>query len=489
MDYNSFLKRDYKSLGEPLAVKPGIRWSRLHVLLVLAAVTVVGTLLTLASHDAAATREPVVRAFPHLSTGAEPRNRTTQFSPTPTGASSTRPGSVPAVRVTLPLHVPSQPAKSAQLPTATTPNEDFQLHEVKVKRGDTLSAIFSRLRLSHTDLHNIMALKNETRELKRLVPGQAFRLWLHDGEVQELEYVKDQLHSLKVSRIPDGFEAQQITRSTDRRVAFSEGEIQSSLFEAAMASGLSNSLTMELASVFGWDIDFVLDMRRGDHFRVIFEEQYLDGKKVGEGPILAAEFINQGKTYQAVRYVDSKGRGDYFTPTGMSMRKAFIRTPVDFTRIASRFGKRKHPVLNRMRVHKGVDYAARTGTPIKASGDGKVVYRGRKGGYGRTVIVQHGGRYSTLYAHMSSYRRKVRVGSRVKQGQIIGYVGQSGLATGPHLHYEFRVNGVHRNPLTVRLPNAQPIATQFKADFLAHAERMMTQLKIRDDQTQIASAN
>ena len=214
---------------------------------------------------------------------------------------------------------------------------------------------------------------------------------------------------------------------------------------------------MELANIFGWDIDFALDIRAGDHFTVIYEERFLNGEKIGNGPILAAEFVNQGRSYKAIRYSDAGNRSDYYSPTGLSMRKAFLRTPVDFRRISSRFGKRKHPILNRMRMHTGVDYAASRGTPIRAAGDGKVIHKGRKGGYGRTVIIQHGGRYSTLYAHMNSYRRGVYTGKRVKQGQIIGYVGSSGRATGPHLHYEFRVNGVHRNPLTVKLPSAKPI--------------------------------
>lgn len=465
MDYNSFLKRDYKSLEDPLGSSPGFRWSRLHVLLVLAAVAVVGTLLALASHDASATRNTPQHV------ALLPTNTPSESSP----------------QVTVPLSLPSLPMSVEPLPVEPTPvNENWQ--DIKVKRGDTLSAIFSRLKLNHTDLHNIMAMKSETKVLKRLLPGQTLRFQSNDGEIQQLVFEKDKLNSLKVSRVPDGFSVQHIVRALDRRVAYGEGEIQSSLFEAATAAGLSNSLTMELASIFGWDIDFALDMRQGDRFRVMYEEQYLEGKKVGEGPILAAEFVNRGNAFQAIRYTDASGRSDYFTPGGLSMRKAFLRTPVDFARIASRFGKRKHPILNRMRLHKGVDYAARSGTPIKAAGDGKVIFRGTKGGYGRTVIVQHGGRYNTLYAHMSSYRRKVRVGTRVKQGQIIGYVGRSGLATGPHLHYEFRVNGVHRNPLTVKLPNAKPISAEFKTDFLAHAERMIAQLQMQQLQTQVASA-
>jgi murein DD-endopeptidase MepM/ murein hydrolase activator NlpD len=234
---------------------------------------------------------------------------------------------------------------------------------------------------------------------------------------------------------------------------------------------------MELANIFGWDIDFALDLRKNDQFSILYEKQFVDGEEIAAGNILAAEFSNRGKIFRAVRFVDPKGHSNYFTPEGDSMRKTFLRTPVDFARISSRFNlKRKHPVLNRIRAHKGVDYAASTGTPIKTTGDGRIIFRGRKGGYGRVVIVQHGQRYTTLYAHLSKFHSKRRSGSYVKQGQTIGYVGMSGLASGPHLHYEFRVNGVHRNPLTVSLPHAKPIDRKYLAAFKQQAQPLMSQL-------------
>jgi murein DD-endopeptidase MepM/ murein hydrolase activator NlpD len=238
-------------------------------------------------------------------------------------------------------------------------------------------------------------------------------------------------------------------------------------------------MIMELAAIFGWDIDFALDIRRGDHFTVVYQEYYLEGKKVRDGDILAAEFTNQGKSYRAIRYVDADGNAGFYTPEGLSLRKAFLRTPVKFSRISSRFTlHRKHPILNRIRAHKGVDYAAPRGTPIRATGDGKVVFRGRKGGYGRTIVIQHGSKYSTLYGHMSRYNGKVKLGRRVRQGQVIGYVGSSGLATGPHLHYEFRIDGVHRNPLTVKLPVAEPIAKRYRDDFQKLATPLIAQLEL-----------
>ena len=236
---------------------------------------------------------------------------------------------------------------------------------------------------------------------------------------------------------------------------------------------------MELAGIFGWDIDFALDIRQGDSFAVIYEEVFLDGEKVRDGDIIAATFSNRGESYQAIRYTDASNHTDYYSPDGHSMRKAFLRTPVEFSRISSRFSLgRKHPILNTIRAHKGVDYAAPRGTPIKATGDGKVIYRGVKGGYGNVVIIQHGSSYSTLYGHMSRFARGVHSGSHVKQGQIIGYVGSSGLATGPHLHYEFRINGVHRNPLTVKLPDAQPLPKQYMADFQMHANQLVASLDL-----------
>jgi murein DD-endopeptidase MepM/ murein hydrolase activator NlpD len=236
-------------------------------------------------------------------------------------------------------------------------------------------------------------------------------------------------------------------------------------------------MTMELASIFGWDIDFALDIRKGDEFVVLYDELYLDGEKVGEGHILAATFINQGKTYQAVRYTDGSGVTDYYSPDGKVMHKTFLRTPVEYTRISSGFSLgRLHPILNRIRAHKGVDYAAPTGTPVKVTANGKIIFEGRKGGYGNTVIVQHGNHYSTLYGHLSRFSSGLSSGSSVRQGQVIGYVGMTGLATGPHLHYEFRIDGVHHDPLTVKLPGSEPLDKAYLADFREKAASLTSKL-------------
>jgi murein DD-endopeptidase MepM/ murein hydrolase activator NlpD len=393
--------------------------------------------------------------------------------------------------ITIPLEFPAlQNSKPSAVSTATIEEPEQPWLTVKVKRGDALAMIFKRNNLSPLDLHNIMALGKITATLKSLRPNQVFRLQLDDnGQLQALEYEINQLESLLVSRLPDGgFDARAIQHTLDKRIGYADGAISSSLFEAGKAAGMTDALIMELVGIFGWDIDFALDIRDGDRFALLYEEQYLEGQKLKDGPIVAAEFTSQGRTYRAVRYTDAQGRTDYYTPDGHSMRKAFLRTPVDFRRISSRFGKRHHPTLNRMKMHKGVDYAASRGTPIKAAGDGKISFQGRKGGYGRVVIVQHGGRYSTLYAHMHRFKKGMYVGKRVKQGDIIGYVGSSGRATGPHLHYEFRVNGTHRNPLTVKLPDAAPIQREYRQDFELKTRGLLSQLDMHT-RTRVALNN
>jgi len=367
------------------------------------------------------------------------------------------------------------PALSAQ---ATEPDSEW--HDITVKSGDSLAAIFSRVGISAGELHTLLAQGGATHNLKKIYPGQTLRLMTNaDQQLLRLSYKIDELSTLDISRNGDEFEISTTHRTPERRVKNASGSIDNSLFVSAQAAGLSDSMTMELAGIFGWDIDFALDIRKGDQFTVLYEELYLDGERIGNGDILAAEFINQGTHYQAVRYTDAGGKTDYYSLDGKSMRKAFLRTPVEFSRISSGFSLgRKHPILNRIRAHKGVDYAAATGTPIKSTSNGKIIFRGKKGGYGNTIIIQHGTKYSTLYAHMSKFRSGLNTGSRVKQGQVIGYIGSSGLATGPHLHYEFRVDGVHRDPLKVKLPGAEPLDSKYLADFNRKAGSLLAKLDL-----------
>ncbi len=383
----------------------------------------------------------------------------------------------PGQRAALPLAIPAAAGGDGGSSSDPLPPPPLR---VTIKSGDSLSAIFDQVGLSQQELQRVLAHKEARHTLRAILPGKELSFQLEEGNrLQRLSYAIDATRTLEVRREGDDFRATTIEYPLEHRVQFASGEIKSSLFLAAQQAGLSDKTTMEMADIFGWDIDFALDIRSGDHFAVLYEELYRDGEKVRTGNILAAEFTNRGKRYVAIRYTNPEGESGYYSPDGMRMRKAFLRTPVKFTRISSRFGKRFHPILNRMRSHKGVDYAAPTGTPIRATSDGKVIFKGRKGGYGRTVILKHGKRYSTLYAHMSRFGKGLRTGRAVKQGQIIGYVGQSGRATGPHLHYEFRINGVHRNPLTVRLPRAMPIEKKYRKEFRRIAEKMLAQMEQR----------
>ena len=304
--------------------------------------------------------------------------------------------------------------------------------------------------------------KSLARKLARIAPGQEIEFYLDsDARLTRLIHRLDGVRSVHITRNGDKFAFEEIVETPEVSAASAAGTIDSSLFLAGQRAGLSHNIIMQMADIFAWDVDFALDIRAGDRFALIFEEQFKDGKKIGEGPITAAEFTNRGRRVRALRYEYPSGDAEYFSPDGRSMRKQFLRSPVNFARISSRFDpKRRHPILHKVRAHRGVDYAARTGTPVHASGDGKVVFAGRNGGYGRTIILEHGKTYSTLYAHLNGFARGIRPGRRVVQGQTIGYVGSTGLSTGPHLHYEFRVRGVHRDPLSVKLPDAPPARGQ-----------------------------
>ena len=346
-------------------------------------------------------------------------------------------------------------------------NTKISWQSVVVKPGDSLALIFSRLGLSSSSLFQIMSLGRKTSILKTLVPGDKLKFHIVDNELLALKYEMELTKILKISKKDNKFIAEKINIKLDSIVKNANGIINDSLFLSGQKAGLSDNLIMRLVAIFGWDIDFALDMRKGDSFTILYEEQYKNGVKVAEGPIIAAEFINQGKAIRAIRYSENNERNDYYAENGDAMRKAFLRTPVDFfSRISSRFSfGRKHPVLNKIRAHKGVDYAAPTGTPVRATGDGVITFAGKNGGFGRTIKLKHGGTYSTVYAHLRRTAKNISRGKKVKQGQIIGYVGQSGLATGPHLHYEFQVHGVHRNPLTVKLPKVKAIAKENLPEF------------------------
>ena len=367
-----------------------------------------------------------------------------------------------------------------------------QWREFKVRSGDNLARLFKRANIKPQQLDEMMKSGDAVKTLTKIFPKDIIRVLSDDdGMLQALRYDIDHKSYLMVERENGALVAKTYNHQIETREASASGVIDSSLFLAAQDAGISQNIIMELANVFGWDIDFALDIRKGDNFTVLYEELFRNGEKISDGNILAAEFINDGKAYRAVRYTNPQtNRSEFFTPDGKSMRKAFLRSPVNFTRISSRFTvSRYHPVLHKFRSHKGVDYAAKRGTPIQAAGDGKVIFKGKKGGYGKVMIVQHGTKYTTLYAHLKTYNRKLRVGSKVKQGQTIAYVGSSGLATGPHLHYEFRVNGVHRNPLTVKLPISSPVPKRYLADFELTTTPVFAQLDLLTRTQQVALAD
>jgi murein DD-endopeptidase MepM/ murein hydrolase activator NlpD len=333
--------------------------------------------------------------------------------------------------------------------------------EVVVGRNDTLDGIFRRMQLNKSDLAAIRNLPGIRQSLDFLKPGDSIKLTHTDGGIKELTRKVSETQTLDVVLKDSGFEAKMIANPVETRVRTASATIDSSLFQAAGAADISDTVALKLANVFAWDIDFVLDIREGDRFTAVYEQIFQDGKYLRDGEVLAAEFVNNGKVYRAVRFVADNGHAGYYTPAGLAMRKAFLRAPVEFTRVSSAFNPhRQHPILNLIRGHMGTDYAAPIGTPVHAAGDGHVSFAGQRGGYGNAIVLTHGANVSTLYGHMSRFARNVHVGTRVQQGDVIGYVGMTGLATGPHLHYEYLTGGVHRNPQTVQLPGAEPLHAQ-----------------------------
>ena len=357
--------------------------------------------------------------------------------------------------------------------------------EQTVVSGDNLSTLFYRAGLNDLDVYRI-SQATQGSALRNLFPGEVLRFGLDsNGKLIEMRYEKNPLESYIFSATEDRYQSQHIIREPEVLKSYREGTIQESLYLAGMEAKMPDKTVMELANIFGWDIDFVFDIRKGDSFAVLFEERYIDGQRLDTGNILAASFTNRGKTYKAVRYRDSQGQTSYYTPEGLSMRKAFLRTPLDIFRISSGFNlRRKHPIHKKIKAHRGVDYAAPTGTPVYASGDGRVIDAGYTKANGNYVFIQHGQTYTTKYIHL--HRKKVRTGQSVKQRQVIGTVGATGYATGPHLHYEFLVNGVHRNPRTVSLPKANPIPDAEKPRFNRMAMALLEQLDENQRATQLA---
>lgn len=375
----------------------------------------------------------------------------------------------------------------------------------KVKRGDTLASIAQDRNLNLYGLHQGVNNRKFSQQFKHLIPGKTLSIVTNGrGELASLSYKNDSFTDLmqtadsgagQIASSGSVIESNEPTESTVPKAAgqvkhvSSHVVIQDSLEHAASHAGLPKKITKQLTDIFAWDIDFSQNLRPNDQFTLVYEKIFDNGRAVDTGDIVAAEFTNQGEKHQAVRYKDNNGVVNYYTPEGEGMRRAFLRNPLDFAKVSSFFNPaRRHPILNRIRAHKGVDYAASTGTPIRVTGDGRVAFKGVKGGYGRVVTIEHGNEYSTLYAHLSNFSDGVDEGSQVKQGQVIGYVGSSGLATGPHLHYEFLVNGVHKDPLSVQLPHSLPIDRSLLSYFKAQTRPLLAQLE-RAKSTVLAAIN
>lgn len=384
------------------------------------------------------------------------------------------------------MHTAGEPTTSVALPlpqlnpaAASAASARQQWKRVTVGAGQTLGQICGSLGIATTDMYTMLDFPGARAPLTHLQVGAELAFDVgQEGALRGIRFDRADEQRVEL-RLTDAGVTEKVTpRDVTRRVMVATGEIDSSLFAAGTAAGLRDATVLDLANVFSYDIDFAQDIRVGDRFSVMYEEVWRDGEFVRSGDIVAATFVNQGRTYTAYRYTTSDGKLGYYDAEGRPVKKSFLRMPIEFARISSRFSSaRRHPILGTVRAHKGVDYAAVSGTPIHAAGDGRVAFAGWQNGYGRVIVLDHGRGYSTLYGHMSRFGN-FRTGQRVEQGAVIGYVGATGLATAPHLHYEFRVAGVHRDPLKVTLPKPEPLPRTEMARFTAQATPMRAQLEL-----------
>ncbi|NHH89167.1 MULTISPECIES: peptidoglycan DD-metalloendopeptidase family protein [unclassified Pseudoalteromonas] len=359
---------------------------------------------------------------------------------------------------------------------------EYELIDHEVRNGDNLALIFKRAGFSAQTLHKLVNTNAETRKLTKIHPGEILSFaTAEDGSLAQLRYVISKTDTLYVTLNDEGnYDTSIDSKEIETLSKSAGGEISNSFWTSGIAAGLSERQIMNFADIFGWDVDFANDIRKGDQFGLIYEAHYVDGEYIGDGKIIAAEFINQGERYTAIRHTD----GNFYTPEGRSMKKAFLRAPVNFKYISSSFNPRRlHPVTKTVKPHNGIDYAARTGTPVVSSGNGKVIKAGYSKYNGNYVFISHGTQYVTKYLHLN--KKMVRTGQKVKQGQKIGTVGATGRVTGPHLHYEFLVNGVHRNPKTVKLPKSEPLPRDELAKFKPIADNFLAQLQ-RNRELQLA---
>ena len=354
----------------------------------------------------------------------------------------------------------------------------IKLKRAEIKRNDSLFSILKRLGIEEK---NIVTLVNSDRSnlLTQIKIGKTLEVGINDSNIViSLNYIKDFKSGVRAEKRGEVYEIEEYELNTEKYRVFKNIEINNSLYADGIKEALPDSVIMDLVYIFGWDIDFVHDIRPGDSYSLIYEEVFVNGEKKLDGDILIAEFINRDRTHTAIRYKLQNGFSEYFSLEGRNVKKAFLRSPVEFSYISSSYNlKRRHPILHKVRAHTGVDYAASRGTPVRTTGDGTVVFADKKGGYGNLVEIKHTEDYSTRYAHLNKFHSKIKVGKKVKQSETIGYVGRTGTATGDHLHYEFRVNGKHTNPVTVKLPNAKPIHENDKDSYSLHAKKIIADLK------------
>ena len=359
-----------------------------------------------------------------------------------------------------------------------------------IESGDNLSEIFLNVGLTDQDLFRVLDSSDEAQILNRIYPGYELGFLVSDsGELDKLQVLKNPLEGFIFIREEGGYKVEQIAKEAQILPTFKVGIIEDSLFLAGQKEQIPAAHLMEMANIFGGVIDFILDPRQGDSFSILYDEKYLDGAFVGHNDILVTQFINQGRTFTAIRYINRDGELGYYSPEGESMRKAFLRNPLDVFRISSNFNpRRRHPILNTIRAHKGTDYAAPTGTPIRATSDGRITRASRYGSFGNLVTIKHSGGFETKYAHLSRFASGISRGDRVRQGEVIGYVGATGGATGPHLHYEFLVNGIHQNPRTIldKLPKAESIHPDEMALFSEQAKKLLDQF---DELSELRASN
>lgn len=373
-------------------------------------------------------------------------------------------------------------AASLDISAEKSPTQNYWYKD-HVRRDDTLNSLLSRLNIRNRDVIEFIRNDEIAREIATsLIPGRQVEAETDsDGNLVSFEYQVKADQFIMVNLTADGYSASNITHDLEVRAILKSAKIKSSLFGATDDAGIPDHIAIQLADIFESDIDFHTDLRRDDHFNVIYEGSYDQGQLLKTGDVLAAEFVNNGKTYQAIGYRDGNNQMQYFTPEGKSLHKSFLRSPLEFTRISSGFNlARFHPVLQRIRAHKGVDMAAPTGTRVKASGDAVVDFVGQKGGYGNVIVLKHTNGISTVYGHLSRFAAGLRRGAKVVQGEIVGFVGMTGTATGPHLHYEFLLNGQHRDPMTVALPKSNAIEAHNKAAFDNVSNQLTAQLRLLD---------